>query len=56
MNEIQREDAGLVLTKEQRRRRRARSVALGLALFGMVVLFYIVTVYKLGANVVDRAL
>ncbi len=56
MNQLDGEDAGLVLTKEQQRRRRARSVALGLALFGMVVLFYVVTVYKLGANVVDRAL
>ena len=49
-------DAGIVLTDEQRRRRRKRSVALGLVLFGLCVLFYVVTVYKLGANVLDRAL
>lgn len=43
---------GVVLTPEQTKRRRARSVALGLTLFALVVLFYVVTVYKLGANLI----
>jgi hypothetical protein len=36
------------------KRRRARSIAIGAILFGMVVLFYIVTLVKLGPGVMDR--
>lgn len=43
-------DEGIVLTPEQQRRRRSRSLALAAVLVGFVVLFYVVTVYKLGAN------
>ncbi len=44
------------LTEEQRRRRRSRSMALGLVLGALVLLFYIVTIAKLGPNVFNRPL
>jgi hypothetical protein len=42
------------LTEEQKNRRRARSIAIAWALGAMVVLFFVVTVVRLGANVVNR--
>jgi hypothetical protein len=45
---------GIVLTEEQRRRRRMRSIVLGLVLAALAVLFYAVTVVKLGPNVLNR--
>lgn len=39
---------------EAARRRRARNLAIGLALAGMVVLFYIATLVRLGANALNR--
>jgi hypothetical protein len=45
---------GIVLTEEQKRRRRARSVAIALALGGLVLLFYAVTIVKLGPGVLNR--
>ncbi|MFC3690776.1 hypothetical protein [Chenggangzhangella methanolivorans] len=50
------EDKGLVLTEEQLRRRKARNVAIAVALFVLVVLFYLVTVFKMGGNVANRPL
>jgi hypothetical protein len=45
---------GIVLTEEQKRRQRARSVAIALALGALVVLFYAITIVKLGPNVLTR--
>jgi hypothetical protein len=45
---------GIVLTEEQKRRQRARSVAIALALGALVVLFYVITIVKLGPNVLAR--
>lgn len=45
---------GIVLTAEEAKRRRSRSVALGLVLGGLVLLFFVVTVAKLGGNVLNR--
>jgi hypothetical protein len=45
---------GIVLTEEQKRRRRARSIAIALALGALVLLFYIVTIVKLGPGVLSR--
>jgi hypothetical protein len=45
---------GIVLTEEQRRRRRHRSIALALVLVGLAVLFYVVTIVKLGPQVLNR--
>ncbi len=42
------------LTAEAVRRRRARNVALGLALGALVVLFYVLTIAKLGPQVLSR--
>jgi archaellum biogenesis protein FlaJ (TadC family) len=47
-------EAGVVLTPEQQKRRRARSIAIALTLGALVLLFYIVTIVKLGPNVLTR--
>ena len=47
---------GIVLTDEQKRRRNARSIAIGLSLGALVLLFYIVTIVKLGPGVLHRPL
>ena len=44
------------LTTEQRKSRRARNMALALALAGFVVLLYFGTWAKLGANILQRPL
>ncbi|HMN85714.1 MAG TPA: hypothetical protein PKA74_06975 [Bauldia sp.] len=49
-------DAPLVPTKEQLARRRSRSVALAVALGALVVLFYLVTIVKIGGNIASRPL
>lgn len=42
--------------QEARRRQRMRSIAIGLALAALVVLFYIATIVRLGGNVMNRPL
>ena len=49
-------EQGIVLTEEQKRRRRARSIAIALALGALVLLFYVVTIVKLGPGVLRRPL
>ncbi len=49
-------ERGVVLTDEQKRRRRARSIAIALALGALVLLFYVVTIVKLGPGVLQRPL
>lgn len=44
------------LTPDEQRRRRTRSIAIGLALGGLVLLFYLVTIVKLGPGILNRAL
>jgi hypothetical protein len=46
-------DNGIRLTEEQKRRRRARSIAIALALGALVLLFYVVTIVKLGRSVLQ---
>lgn len=41
---------------EEARRRRARSIAIALSLGFMVILFYVVTIAKLGPQVLNRPL
>jgi hypothetical protein len=41
-------------TEEQLKRRRQRNLALALVLGALVVLFFVVTVAKLGGNVAER--
>ena len=50
-----RPEPGIVLTPEQKRRRRARSIAIGLALAALVALFYVVTLVK-GPGILNRPL
>ena len=47
-------ETGIVLTEEQKRRRRMRSIAIALALGALVLLFYVVTIVKLGPGVLSR--
>ncbi|MGA8172963.1 MAG: hypothetical protein WB816_19330 [Methylocystis sp.] len=46
-----REETGIVLTPEQQRSRRARNVAIGLAVAAFIALIYAVTIVKLGGAV-----
>ncbi len=48
--------APVELTPEAKRRQQMRSIALALALGGLVVLFYAATMVRLGGNVVNRAM
>jgi hypothetical protein len=47
---------GVVLTPEQQKTRRQRNVAIGLAIGCVVLLFYAVTIAKLGPGVLNRPL
>jgi hypothetical protein len=49
------EAEGVRLTAAQQKRRRARSVAIALALFAFVVVFYVVTIAKIGGNIAMSA-
>jgi len=44
-------EEGVRLTPTQLRRQRARSIAIALALFAFVALFYVVTIAKIGGNI-----
>jgi hypothetical protein len=44
------------LEAERKRRRRGRSIAIAVALAVLVVLFYLITIFKLGGSVVERPL
>jgi hypothetical protein len=50
------QENGMVLTNEQKRRRNARSAAIALSLGALVLLFYVVTIVKLGPGVLNRPL
>ena len=41
---------------ESERRRRMRSIAIALVLAGLVILFYVATIVRLGGNVFNRPL
>jgi hypothetical protein len=56
MSMVESHEEATRLTPEQLRRRKARSVAIAVALGILVALFYAVTLAKLGANVLDRPL
>jgi hypothetical protein len=49
------EDDEIELTPEQKRRRRNRNIAIALALGGLVVLFYLITIVRIGGNVAERS-
>jgi len=50
------EGRGVRLTPEQAKSRRQRNIAIGLAVGFFVLLFYIVTIAKLGPGVLNRPL
>lgn len=47
-------DGVMQLSEEEKKRRRARSVAIAWALAAMAALFFAVTIVRLGANVANR--
>jgi hypothetical protein len=49
------QEDGVVLTEQQKRARRARSIAIALVLGALVILFYVVTLVK-GPGVLVRPL
>jgi hypothetical protein len=48
------ERPGVTLTPEQQKSRRLRNIAIGLAIGLFVILFYVVTIVKLGPGVLNR--
>ena len=46
----------VTLTERQKKARRSRSIAIGLALAALVVIFYVVTLLKFGPAILDRPL
>jgi hypothetical protein len=41
---------------EDMARRRKRNIALGLCLAGLMILFYVTTIVRMGGHIMDRAL
>ncbi len=52
----ERDSKGVVLTPEQSKSRRQRNIAIGLAVGFLVLLFYAVTIVKVGPGVLNRPL
>lgn len=50
------DENGVRLTEEEQRRRRRRSIAIALALVAMVILFYLVTIVRMGPEILERSL
>lgn len=46
----------LTLTDKQKKARRSRNVAIGLALAALVIIFYLATIAKFGPSILDRPL
>ncbi len=49
-------EQGVILTEQQKRQRRSRSIALAVILGVLVLMIYVVTVVKLGPGVLVRPL
>ena len=47
-------DRGVNLTEAQKQARRRRNVALAVAIAGLCLLFYFITVFKMGSAIVNR--
>ncbi|RUM97224.1 hypothetical protein EET67_13825 [Pseudaminobacter arsenicus] len=50
------EDELHTLTETQKKARRSRSIAIGLGLAALVVIFYIATIIKFNPAILDRAM
>jgi len=46
----------VTLTSNQKRAQRSRSLAIGLALAALVVIFYLATIVKFGPSILERAI
>jgi hypothetical protein len=46
----------VTLTDKQKKARRSRNVAIGLALAALVIIFYLATIAKFGPAILDRSL
>ncbi len=53
---VGRDNDGIVLTPQQLRSRRNRNIAIGVTIGFLVILFYVVTIAKLGPGVLKRPL
>jgi hypothetical protein len=49
-------DSGIVLTDEQKRHQRARSIAIALSLGSLALLFFVLTIVRFGAAAANHAL
>lgn len=49
-------DERVELTEKQKKAQRSRSVWLAVVLVAMVVMFYLITIVKLGPSLFDRAM
>jgi hypothetical protein len=54
MSDMQKPEPGIRLTEQQLRARRNRSIAIALALGAFVVVIFLVTLVKLGGDVLTR--
>lgn len=54
MDDTPKPEEGIRLTEQQLRARRARSIAIALALGAFVVVIFLVTLVRLGSNVLTR--
>lgn len=50
------EETGIRLTPAEQKSRRARNIAIALGLVSLVVIFYVVTLVRLGGNVASRVI
>ena len=46
----------VVLTEEEKRRQRIRSIAIALGLAALAVLFFLVTIVRMGGDVANRSI
>ena len=52
--EVMADDDGIRLTEAQQRRRRQRNIAIAVLLVALVVVFYLVTIVKMGPGILSR--
>ena len=46
----------VTLTASQKKAQRSRSIAIGIALAALVVIFYVATIAKFGPSILDRSM
>ena len=56
MSEAKSDDNGIRLTDQEKARRSRRNLAIALAIGGLCALFYLITVFKMGAAILKRSL